>query len=87
ITETSGTISPKYQMCKERIESTAKLVKGVASAEWSSDNQLLHVQFDPTKTSVTAIQKALAKVGHDTEKFKASNAVYNSLPECCWYRK
>jgi len=26
-------------------------------------------------------------VGHDTEKVKADDVVYNNLPPCCHYRK
>jgi hypothetical protein len=29
----------------------------------------------------------VAMVGHDTEKVKASNVVYESLPDCCKYRQ
>jgi Cu(I)/Ag(I) efflux system membrane fusion protein len=74
-------------MCKERIETTAKSVAGVISAVWDIPTRQLAVQFDATKTNSDAIQKAIADVGHDTEKFKAGDDVYNKLPECCLYRK
>jgi Cu(I)/Ag(I) efflux system membrane fusion protein len=74
-------------MCKDRIETTAKSVSGVVLAVWDISSKQLAVQFDPDKTSPEAIQKAIAKVGHDTEKFKARDDVYNKLPECCLYRK
>jgi Cu(I)/Ag(I) efflux system membrane fusion protein len=28
----------------------------------------------------------VAKAGHDTEKYKATDKVYNDLPGCCKYR-
>lgn len=74
-------------MCKERIETAAKSVNSVVSADWSPDNHLVHVRFDAAKTNMAAIQKAVAKSGHDTEKFKAPDSVYRKLPECCLYRK
>jgi Cu(I)/Ag(I) efflux system membrane fusion protein len=74
-------------MCKDRIETAAKSVSGVSSAEWSTETKMLHVQFDGAKTNLDTIQKAIANVGHDTEKYKASDAVYKALPECCVYRK
>ncbi|HAQ21590.1 MAG TPA: hypothetical protein DCR40_20530 [Prolixibacteraceae bacterium] len=80
-------VSGNCEMCKDRIETAAKSVSGVASAEWSSETKMLHVQFDGAKTNSDAIQKAIAKVGHDTEKYKATDAVYKELPECCLYRK
>lgn len=80
-------VSGNCEMCKERIETAAKSIAGVASADWNIETKLLHVQFDGTKTSLDAIQKAIAKAGHDTEKYKASDAAYNALPDCCKYRK
>jgi len=80
-------VSGNCEMCKERIETTAKSIDGVSSAEWSSEKQMLHVQFDGSKTSSDAIQKSIAAVGHDTEKFKAPDEVYSKLPECCLYER
>jgi Cu(I)/Ag(I) efflux system membrane fusion protein len=80
-------VSGNCDQCKERIETAAKSVTGVASAEWTAEKKQLHVQFDPSKTNADAIQQAVAKVGHDTEKFKAPDEAYKKLPECCLYRK
>jgi periplasmic mercuric ion binding protein len=74
----------KCDMCKERIETAAK-AQGATSANWSDKTLLLTVSFDPAKTNKEAICKKLAAVGHDTEKFKATDAVYANLPECCHY--
>ena len=73
-------------MCKERIEKAAKEVNGVLSAHWDKDTQMIHLQYDPQKTSPKAISKAIAKVGHDTDMDKADKAVYDKLPACCHYR-
>jgi Cu(I)/Ag(I) efflux system membrane fusion protein len=73
-------------MCKTRIEKAAKKVKGVTSVSWDKQSQTLHVNYDPAKTSLEAISKAIAKVGHDTEKDKAEDKVYKALPKCCQYR-
>lgn len=72
-------------MCKSRIEEAAKSVKGVTSANWDAGDQLLHLNFDAQKTSIDAIQKAIADVGHDTQDHKADDAVYNELPGCCQF--
>lgn len=80
-------VSGNCDQCKTRIETAAKSVSGVSSAEWSPETKMLQVKFDGTKTNSDAIQKAIAKVGHDTEKYKASDAAYKALPECCLYRK
>ena len=73
------------EMCKDRIETAVKSVSGVESANWETDTKMLHVNFNSSKTNSDEIQKAVAKVGHDTEKFKASDEVYSKLPECCLY--
>jgi hypothetical protein len=47
----------------------------------------MKVEFDGMKTSSDAIQKAIAKVGHDTEKLKADDKIYSAMPGCCKYRE
>jgi membrane fusion protein, copper/silver efflux system len=86
-TEQQIKISGNCEQCKDRIETAAKSVSGVRSADWSSETKMLQVQFDGTKTNLEAIQKAIAQVGHDTEKYKAPDNIYKELPECCLYRK
>lgn len=75
------------EMCKDRIETAAKSVKGVTSADWNIETKQLHVEYDGSQTSLDAIHMAIAKVGHDTDKMKADDKIYNSLPSCCLYRK
>jgi len=75
------------EMCKMKIESTTKAIDGVKNAEWNLDTKILNAEFDPGKTSQSAISKAIAAVGYDTEMDRASDVVYNALPGCCKYRK
>jgi len=74
------------EMCKMKIESTAKSIEGVKIAEWNLSAKILNVEYDPGKTSPSAISKAIAAVGYDTEMDRASDVVYNALPGCCKYR-
>ena len=74
-------------MCKERIETTAKGVAGVTEAVWNQETKVLKLQIDTTKTSLQAVSKAIAKVGHDTSLHKADKAAYDALPGCCHYRE
>jgi len=91
--KTTGTVhqmikvSGDCDMCKDRIEKASKSISGVTSAEWNAKTKMLHVQYYSSKTNGDVIQKAIAKVGHDTQRFKAPDKVYNQLPECCLYRK
>lgn len=73
-------------MCKERIEKAANSLNGVKSAEWNSENQMLHISFDNQIIKLIDIHKSISKVGHDTEKEKAPDSLYGSLPGCCKYR-
>jgi len=86
---TNGTLTVQglCDMCKSRIEKTALGIEGVAKAEWAKDTKILTLQFDAGKTNLETISKALAEVGHDTDRDKADDEVYNNLPGCCQYRK
>lgn len=73
-------------MCEKRIEKAAKAA-GAATANWNEDTKMLIVTFKPGSTTIDKIQKAIAAVGHDTEKEKAPDAVYQELPGCCLYNR
>jgi hypothetical protein len=76
----------KCDTCKERIEDAAKAA-GASGAKWSDKTLMLTVTFDPSVTSKDVICKKIAAAGHDTEKFKAPDDVYNKLPGCCHYER
>ncbi|HLN72307.1 MAG: efflux RND transporter periplasmic adaptor subunit [Methylococcaceae bacterium] len=80
-------VSGNCDMCKERIETAAKSVAGVSTAVWNVQTKLINVRFDGARTNSDAIQKTIASVGHDTEKYKAPADVYSKLPECCLYSR
>lgn len=70
--------------CKARIEKAAKDA-GANSANWDVETQKVTLDFNPAKTSADKILKKIAEVGHDNEKYKASDEVYKNLPSCCLY--
>ena len=71
-------------MCKSRIEKALKH-EGITTAAWDDETKILGVTYDPIKITNDDIQKRVAAVGHDTEKFKADDKVYKKLPGCCLY--
>jgi hypothetical protein len=71
-------------MCKDRIENGA-LIKGVKKAEWDKKTEMLTVIYNPDKVELIDIHKAIAELGHSTDKVKAKEASYNKLPMCCQY--
>ncbi|MDY6800210.1 MAG: heavy-metal-associated domain-containing protein [Bacteroidota bacterium] len=73
-------------MCENRIEKAASGLDGVSKADWDKETQMLEISFENSKVKVDDVHKAVAKAGHDTEKVKAEDEVYNALPACCLYR-
>jgi periplasmic mercuric ion binding protein len=71
-------------ICKKRIEK-ATAGEGITKADWNVDTKIMTVSYDPSKITNEAIQKKIAAAGHDTEKQKAADAMYNKLPGCCQY--
>lgn len=72
-------------MCKSRIEEAAGALDGVLNADWDEDTKMLHLQYQPKTVSVDDVEKAVAAVGHDTDRFFAPDDVYAALPGCCLY--
>lgn len=73
--------------CKDRIEEAAKSVAGVTAATWESADGTLTLTYDPSRTDVRKVSKAVAAVGHDTPYDRAPDEVYDELPGCCKYRE
>lgn len=73
-------------MCKSRIQKTLK-IDGISSAVWDVETKLLTVTYNPEKITNDEIQKKIAAVGHDTEKYSAPDDVYSKLPGCCKYER
>lgn len=73
-------------MCEKRIE-TAALGKGVIKADWDVTTKKMTLEYDSAKTSALAVQKRIAKAGHDTTFVKAKDSTYNKLHGCCQYER
>ena len=73
-------------MCKDRIEKGLKM-DGITKATWDDKTKMATVTYDPSKITIDAMQKKVASLGHDTEKYKAPDDVYAKLPGCCHYER
>jgi periplasmic mercuric ion binding protein len=71
--------------CKSRIEKSLS-IKEVKSAVWNKKTKMLSVAYLSPAITADSLQKRIAAVGHDTEKYKAPDSVYAGLPSCCLYR-
>ncbi|MDR0866122.1 MAG: efflux RND transporter periplasmic adaptor subunit [Candidatus Symbiothrix sp.] len=74
-------------MCKERIEKAAGGVPGVSFATWDIETKELHLMYNSEETTPDEVAKIVARAGHDTDKYRADSKVYETLPDCCRYRK
>lgn len=80
----SGTCS----MDKRRIETAAYSVDGIKSAIWNEYTQVLTLKYSVFKKDVADnVQKKVTSLGNDTEKYRADDAAYNKLPDCCHYQR
>lgn len=73
-------------MCKSRIEKAAKQIPEITEASWNTNNKQLTIELATSEFDIQILHKKLAAAGHDTKNEKASQEVYNNLPECCKYR-
>jgi hypothetical protein len=48
---------------------------------------MLVVVFDAAKVKPSQIHSAVAAVGHDTDKVRADDKVYENLHGCCKYER
>ena len=80
-------VAGRCEMCKARVERMSLEIPGVTTAIWNLESQQLTVAFDENQTSVDAIQKVMAKAGHDTEVHLATTEAYDNLPACCHYQR
>ena len=81
-------VNGECSMDKRRIENAAYSVDGVKSAVWDEDAQVLTLKYSVFKKDVADnVQKKIAAVGNDTEKYRADDSVYNKLPDCCQYQR
>jgi len=81
--ETEFFVRGNCEMCKERIENTAKNVSGVTSANWDVNSSSLKVTFDSTKVKELDLHKAIAGTGHGTKLIEMNTKAHDELPDCC----
>lgn len=84
VIDTQFKVYGNCDQCKTRIEKALK-INEVKYAKWNKSTKMLRVVFENTLTA-DSLQKRLASVGHDTDKYKSADETYANLPKCCLYR-
>ncbi|CAN5615386.1 hypothetical protein BH10BAC5_BH10BAC5_02220 [soil metagenome] len=70
-------------ICKGKIEKDVRKVEGVISVKVDKETKTAHVNFDKSKTSLSAIESAITSGGYDANNKKRNMDAYENLPECC----
>jgi copper chaperone CopZ len=86
IAESTFEVDGVCGMCKKRIENAALRTPGVKLAEWNVETHQLKLVYKTSKVSEEELHKAVIAAGHDTEKMKAEDSVYEQIHGCCHYR-
>lgn len=70
-------------MCEKTIEEGLVYEKGVKSADLDLATNVVHVSYDPKKTSPERIRTAITKLGYYADDQPADEKAYRNLPACC----
>ena len=74
------------EFCKsfEKIEKAAHSVAGIKSAAWNEETKMLTLKYDVfKKEAIDNVQKKIASIGYDTEKYQAADAAFEQRTCCC----
>jgi periplasmic mercuric ion binding protein len=80
-------VNGNCEQCQRRIQKAAFSVSGVKMASWNIETHQLDLTLNEEKASIAQVEKAIAKVGHDTAKVKATQEDYDNLHSCCKYER
>jgi len=75
--------SAKCGMCKSRIERDLGLTKGVDKATLRLTDKVVVIDYNPKKTNVEALKKAISMIGYDADEVVANQKSHDRLPDCC----
>ena len=79
-------ISALCGMCETRIEAAFDQ-KGIVAADYNLDTKKIHVVYKTKKWNEESLHKLATVIGHDTEKYKATDEAYSNIHGCCKYRE
>lgn len=72
--------------CEQTIE-RAMDTKGVITADYNLDNQMLTVTYKTKKITEAQLHQLLNEVGYDTDKSICTDEQYSRVHHCCRYRE
>lgn len=75
--------SAQCDMCRMKIEGKLNEHKGIRVASLDIRSKKLTVKYNPEKTTVEEIKKAVTDLGYDADEAKGDAEAHKNLPECC----
>ena len=72
-------------MCEDRIESAFDQ-KGIVAADYDLEQKTIRVVYKTKKWDEESLHKLATVIGHDTDKYKATDEAYANIHGCCKYR-
>ncbi len=82
-TETIAVETIQCQMCVAYVQQAAAGVQGVDGININFDTKIATVSFNADYTSLSEIEKAIAKAGYHANETKRDEEAYVNLPDCC----
>jgi copper chaperone CopZ len=69
--------------CKANVEEALQALDGIRSATVDLEKKIAQASFDPAKTNLAAMEKAIAMAGYDANDTKRDPQAYADLDACC----
>jgi len=70
-------------MCVKNISKALSALEGVAETDVDLDEKTTTVKYDPKKTDLKELEKAIANAGYDANDTKRDPKAYDKLSPCC----
>jgi copper chaperone CopZ len=71
------------ESCGGRIEKGLAFEKGVKKVVIDEKEMTIAITYNPSKTNIENLKKAISKLGYDADDVKADPKAYAKLDECC----
>lgn len=69
--------------CVAHVEDALSAVDGVSTVKINLKAKIAQTSFDPAKTNLAAMERAISLAGYDANETKSDSAAYAALDACC----
>jgi copper chaperone CopZ len=75
--------SAQTELCKEKIEKTLAIEKGVKEVNLDLKTKVVTVKYDESKTTYEKLLTSISNIGYDADGKKADQKAHAKLPSEC----